>query len=121
VKAVKSDDAEVQVNLWDQAVCNGSPSEAKKKALTTLRGYMLGRYQRRLWLDARKYMQESHGVNWLERVRAGSDKAVEDTKAIFDILWQAAKNDWFKYHWDPGSYSSNFLHAIALGLKGASK
>jgi hypothetical protein len=42
-------------------------------------------------------MQESHGVNWLKRVGAGSDKAVEDAEAVFDILWRAAKNDWFKY------------------------
>ncbi len=38
-------------------------------------------------------MQESHGVNWLKQVRAGSGKAVEDAEAVFDILWWAAKND----------------------------
>jgi hypothetical protein len=30
-------------------------------------------------------------------VRAGRGKAVEDAKAVFDILWRAAKNDWFEY------------------------
>ena len=33
-KAVKSDDAEVPVDLWDQAVCRAPPSEVEKKALT---------------------------------------------------------------------------------------
>jgi hypothetical protein len=42
-------------------------------------------------------MQKSHGVNWLKQVRAGSGKAVEDAEAVFDTLWRAAKNDWFKY------------------------
>ena len=33
-KAVKSDDAVAPVDLWDQAVCRGPPSEVKKNALT---------------------------------------------------------------------------------------
>ena len=45
-KAVKSDNAEVPVELWDQAVCKGPPSSDKKVALTTLSGYVLSRYQR---------------------------------------------------------------------------
>ena len=35
-KAVKSDDAEVPVDLWDQAVCRSPPSEVEKKALTVM-------------------------------------------------------------------------------------
>jgi hypothetical protein len=42
--AVKSDDAEVLIYLWDQAVWKGPPSEAEKAALVTLRWCMLGRY-----------------------------------------------------------------------------
>jgi len=40
-KAVKSDDAEVPVDLWDQAVCRAPPSEVEKKALTVVRDFML--------------------------------------------------------------------------------
>jgi hypothetical protein len=40
-KAVKSDDAEVPRELWDQAMCRAPPSEVETKALTTLRGFML--------------------------------------------------------------------------------
>jgi hypothetical protein len=65
-KAVKSDDAEVHIDLWDQAVCKGPPSDAEKMALTTIRGYMLRRYQQRLWLDAGKYLQNAHGMDWVE-------------------------------------------------------
>ena len=40
-KAVKSDNAEVPVDLWDQAVCRAPPSEVEKKALTVVRDFML--------------------------------------------------------------------------------
>jgi len=40
-KAVKSDDAEVPVDLWDRAVCRAPPSEVEKKALTVVRDFML--------------------------------------------------------------------------------
>ena len=40
-KAVKSDNAEVPVDLWDQAVCRAPPSEVEKKALTVMRDFML--------------------------------------------------------------------------------
>ena len=93
-KAVKSDDAEVPVDLWDQAVCRSPPSEVEKKALTVMRDFMLAQYRRRLWLDARKYLQVTHGKDWsLSR----HTKVLEDVTAIQDILWRAASNTWFEY------------------------
>jgi hypothetical protein len=96
-KAVKSDDAEVPIYLWDQAVWKGPPSEAKKAALVTLRWCMLGGYQQRLWLDARKYLRECHGANWPEQIHKGSARAIEDGEVVHDILWRSAGNDWFEY------------------------
>jgi hypothetical protein len=96
-KAVKSDNVEVHVDLWDQAVCKGPPLDAKRKALATIHGYIMRRYQQCLWLDARKYLQDAYGMDWVERVKGGNTKALEDTEAIYDVLWQAARNDWFKY------------------------
>jgi len=93
-KAVKSDDAEVPVDLWDQAVCRAPPSEVEKKALTSLRDFVLLRYRRRLWLDARKYLQVTHGNDWSQSRHA---KVLEDVTAIHDILWRAASNNWFEY------------------------
>ena len=40
-KAVKLDDAEVPVDLWDQAMCRAPPSEVEKKALTVMQDFML--------------------------------------------------------------------------------
>jgi hypothetical protein len=44
-KAIKSDNTEVHVDLWDLAVCKGSPLDDKRKALATICRYMLRRYQ----------------------------------------------------------------------------
>ena len=93
-KAVKLDDAEVPVDLWDLAVCRGPPSEVEKKALTVLRDFMLLRYRQQLWLDARKYLQVTHGNDWSQSRHA---KVLEDVTAIHDILWRAASNNWFDY------------------------
>jgi hypothetical protein len=93
-KAVKSDNTEVPVDLWDQAVCRAPPSEVEKKALTVMRDFMLVRYQRRLWLDARKYIQVTHGKDWSH---SRHTRVLEDVTAIHDILWRAASNNWFEY------------------------
>jgi len=86
-KAVKSDDAEVPIHLWDQAVWNGTPSETEKAALATMRRCLLGRYRWRLWLDPRKYLIESHGENWNKKFHKGNARVIEDGKAVHDILW----------------------------------
>jgi hypothetical protein len=95
-KAVKSDNAEVPVELWDQAVCKGPPSSDKKAALTTLRAYILSRYQRWLWLEAWAYLRDQHGDDWPGEVQRGNWK-FKDATAVHNILWWAAWNDWFKY------------------------
>jgi len=93
-KAVKSDDAEVPVDLWDQAVRRAPPSEVEEKALTVVRDFMLARYHRRLWLDARKYLQVTHGKDWCH---SRHTRVLEDVTTIHDILWRAASNTWFEY------------------------
>ncbi len=48
-KAVKSDDAEVPVWLWDNAVCGMEVSMDEKWALSVLRILCLQQYRQRLW------------------------------------------------------------------------
>ena len=55
---------------------------------------MLLRYCRRLWLNARKYLQVTHSNDWSQRRHV---KVLKDVTAIHDILWQAASNNWFEY------------------------
>ena len=52
-KAVKSDDAEVPVHLWDVAVCKGTPTEAQGNALATMREFCLRVYRRRFSREIR--------------------------------------------------------------------
>ena len=50
-KAVKADDARVPVELWDEAVCRGLPSNEQKWALEILRSFALQLYRRLLWRE----------------------------------------------------------------------
>jgi hypothetical protein len=59
-----------------------------------MRDFMLVRYQRRLWLDARRYLQVTHGKDWSHSRHM---RVLEDLTAIHDILWHAASNNWFEY------------------------
>ena len=61
-KAVKSDDAEVPVHLWDVAVCRGQPTERQVSALDGLRTFFLRVYRRRLTSEIRRYMAKKFGV-----------------------------------------------------------
>ena len=60
-KAVKSDDAEVPVHLWDAAVCRGSPTKAQESALAILREFCLRVYRRRLSREILTYMANKFG------------------------------------------------------------
>ena len=71
-KAVKSDDAEVPEYIWNEAVCNGPPSTEELGALAVLRKFCLQWYRRKLWLEARKYLSETHGKNWTENSDASN-------------------------------------------------
>jgi hypothetical protein len=36
-------------------------------------------------------------MDWVKRVRGGNTKALKDTEAIHNVLWRAARNNWFEY------------------------
>ena len=97
-KAVKSDNAEVPKHLWDAAVCRGPPSPNQARALTVLRVFMLRIYHKRLWQEIRAYMQHTHGLDWITKMRDTKMQRnlVEEVEGMRDILWQAAKNKWFQ-------------------------
>jgi hypothetical protein len=96
-KAAKADDAAIPVHLWDDAVCRGPPSLDEKRGLTTMRDLLLRKYQQRLWRDARQFLSLTYGNTWLSKIHVHKSEAKEDADAIQDILWRAAKNDWFEY------------------------
>jgi hypothetical protein len=65
--AVKADNAVVLVELWDEAVCQRSPTNNKKRALVTIQGYMLRRYHQQLYQDALDFLKSVHGKDWLTK------------------------------------------------------
>jgi hypothetical protein len=50
-KAVKSDNAEVPVHIWDEAICGAKTPQELRRALEVLRAFMLRVYRRRLLKD----------------------------------------------------------------------
>ncbi len=135
-KAMKSDDAEVPVWLWDKAVCSTEVSMNEKQALSVLRVLCLQQYRQSWWRRIGQYLRAKfgkihhlsgmygrwHDYNrmdreersrfWQEahtqiltrerkgcaRSRKGGDQsASHESKAMWDIMWQVADNDWFEY------------------------
>ena len=96
-KAVKSDDAEVPVHLWDSKVCRGPATLRQAASLQTLREAFLRVYRKRLWRDCQRLLRKTHGKKWFTMRRRGNVKLNHDLDAIRDILWRAAQNTWFEY------------------------
>ena len=63
-KAIKSDNAEVPIHLWDERIVRGVPSTAHIKALQVIRRFTLREYRKRLRRDCSKYLRHTHGPKW---------------------------------------------------------
>ena len=73
-KAVKADDAEVPVHLWDCAVMGRETVEVEAKALATLRQFLMRVYCCRLWREIRQHMGKSFGKGWTTRLAKDGGK-----------------------------------------------
>jgi hypothetical protein len=60
-KAVRLDNADVPVHLWDEAVCRRTPSKEQVLALDAFRVFFLRTYQRKLRMKTRAYLNKTHG------------------------------------------------------------
>ncbi len=60
-KAVKSDDAEVPVHIWNNAICRGPPSEKERHAIKALQSFFLKIYRRQLVKDVVGFLRELYG------------------------------------------------------------
>ncbi len=97
-KAVKDDDAQVPVYLWDKAVCGREPADEESKALSTLCCFLLRLYQRWLLREIRVYMLSKFGPEWLVLAPSGDNRGARlETQVMEEILWWAAENEWFEY------------------------
>ena len=91
-KAVKADDAEVPVYLWNDRICRGEASENEARSLEILRTWFTQIYRCRLCRDCIRYLVKKHGGGWSRQAKAEVDRA-----AMREILWRAANNEWFEF------------------------
>ena len=68
-KAVKSDNAEVPLESWNDKVVRGNSTVEQDNALEIIRNTLAIRFYRRsLFLSFKIYMMKTHGSNWLKRL-----------------------------------------------------
>ena len=80
-KAVKSDDAEVPVHIWYEAICGVEPSQECCRALAVLRAFMVQVYRRRLLKDVLGFLGAKYG---------GLKRAPPKTWCFAEPGWRAA-------------------------------
>jgi hypothetical protein len=133
-KAVKSDDAEVPVHIWDEAMCGAEPPQELRRALEVLCAFMLRVYRRHLLKDILGFLGMKYGrtkrtppkswcfanPGWRAKARGGPGgdrKAPQYWDAMQEIIWRAANNDWFEY--PSGSCLHYFRFRLCFILCGA--
>ena len=98
-KAVKHDDANIPLHLWNDRVKAGdTPREKVDWALDVFRKVLLRWYMRRLTRDCVAHMREAHGKEWMTRSRSPTSNLEKDREAIAGLLWHSSRADWFEYH-----------------------
>ena len=94
-KAVKADDAEVPVHLWNERVCRRSASELEAKALDVIRGLCMRWYRQRLVRDCVRWMRLKYGLEWHKVATTPASK--EERGRLAEIVGRATFNEWFEY------------------------
>ena len=104
-KAVKSDDAEVPVHLWNMRIIGTSQDEMWKKraiALDGFRKFGLRLFWRGLFKDCIDRLYRKFGTAWkLMALRSPSGKLTrvgKEREAMRHLLWHATEASWFEYH-----------------------
>jgi hypothetical protein len=91
-RAVKADDAEIPIHLWNDRVrAPGVSKERRDKALIGLRKLGFRRFRKVLLRDCSVYLASAYGANWERqprRRRGGERTELErDQGAITSMLW----------------------------------
>ena len=104
-KAVKADDAKVEVDMWNEAAiaCFGIPFSDKDhgQLFNWLRQLMLTRFKRNALRSFVLYMAITHGWQTEEVIGAGSAEFVADYEAGIEALNRVGGSSF--WNWDDGS------------------
>jgi hypothetical protein len=102
LKAVKADDAEVPVYLWNMRSLGEDPEEKKLTALAGFRKFGLRLFWRGLFKDCIARLKDKFGVAWnlmLLRTESGRLSRVgKEKEAMRHLLWHATEASWFEYN-----------------------
>jgi hypothetical protein len=102
-KAVRSDDADIPVHLWNDRVrAPGISKEKRDAALTGFRKLGLRVFLRGLVKDCVAHMKETHGSGWIGKPRQHRDGGLtelgRDQSAIANLLWHSTHTNWFEFN-----------------------
>jgi hypothetical protein len=108
-QAVKADDADVPVALWDKRIWGANAHDpglvsafrqrhTDKCPLASIRSGLLAYWRVLVWRDLRGHMQRTHGSNWL---KSTCPEASQDRQQGRDCLVKASAADWWE--WKGGS------------------
>ena len=103
MKAVKADDADIPVHLWNARVkASGMSREKQDVALTGFRKLGLRLFLRGLVKDCVTHMKKAHGPDWMGKPRQYRDGVLtelgRDQSAIVNLLWHSTHTNWFEFN-----------------------
>ncbi len=103
VKAVKADNADIPVYLWNERFKSPGISKEKQDAPLTgfqklgLRLFMCGLVE-----DCIAHMKEAHGPAWMGKSRRHQDGVLtelgRDQAGIVNLLWHSIHTNWFEFN-----------------------
>ncbi len=123
-KAMKSNNAEVPIHIWDEAICRAKPPQELRRALEVLRAFLLRVYRRRLLKDVLGFLGMKYGgmkrippkswcfadPGWRAKAQGGPGgdrQAPRHQDVMQEIVWRAANKDWFEY---PSGSRLHYFH-----------
>jgi hypothetical protein len=102
LKAVKADDAEVPVYLWNMRIIGENADERRAKALDGFRAMGLRLFWRALTRDCIRRLHNKFGTAWrLMATKTSSGKLTrvgKEREAMCNMLWHATQTTWFEYN-----------------------
>ncbi len=102
-KAVKADDGEIPIHLWnDQVNAPGIPQEKRDNALIRLLKLGFRLFRKSLLRDCSAYLASAYGADWTRKPRQGKcgERAEldQDQEAITNMLWHSTHTSWFEFN-----------------------
>ncbi len=123
-KAVKADDAEILVHLWnDRVKAPGISKEKQDAALTGFQKLGLHLFLRGLVKDCAAHMKEAHGPDWMGKPRQQRDGVLtelgRDQSAMASLPWHSTHTNWFEFNTGSRLVHLHFpLHFRRMGRDG---